>query len=51
MKVLVSGESVNPTRMDLQAGIRPVVTALSNLEKASLQAASGTIVDQTERLH
>ena len=34
-----------------QAGIRPVITTIANVEEAALQAANGTIVDHQERLH
>jgi predicted Fe-Mo cluster-binding NifX family protein len=34
-----------------QAGIRPVITTITNIEDAALQAANGTIVDHPERLH
>jgi predicted Fe-Mo cluster-binding NifX family protein len=34
-----------------QAGIRPVITTIGNVEEAALQAANGTIVDHQERLH
>jgi predicted Fe-Mo cluster-binding NifX family protein len=34
-----------------QAGIRPILTTVSNIEEAALQAANGTIVDHPERLH
>ena len=34
-----------------QAGIRPVITAIADIEEAALQAANGTIIDHQERLH
>lgn len=34
-----------------QAGIRPILTTIVNIEEAALQAADGTIVDHRERLH
>jgi predicted Fe-Mo cluster-binding NifX family protein len=34
-----------------QAGIRPVITTIANIDEAALQAANGTIVDHQERLH
>lgn len=34
-----------------QAGIRPILTTIVNIEEAALQAAAGTIVDHRERLH
>ncbi len=34
-----------------QAGIRPFITDISNIEDAALSAASGDLVDHTERLH
>jgi predicted Fe-Mo cluster-binding NifX family protein len=34
-----------------QAGIRPVITTIANIEEAALQAANGTIIDHQERLH
>jgi predicted Fe-Mo cluster-binding NifX family protein len=34
-----------------QAGIRPILTTIANIEEAALQAAAGTIVDHRERLH
>jgi predicted Fe-Mo cluster-binding NifX family protein len=33
------------------AGIRPVVTSLSDIDEAALRCADGTIVDEVERLH
>ena len=34
-----------------QAGIRPVITDIANIDEAALQAAQGTIVDHQEKLH
>ena len=34
-----------------QAGIRPIITTIANIEEAALQAANGTIIDHQERLH
>jgi predicted Fe-Mo cluster-binding NifX family protein len=34
-----------------QAGVRPIITAIADINEAALQAASGTIVDHRERLH
>ena len=34
-----------------QAGIRPIITTIANIDEAALQAANGTIVDHQERLH
>jgi predicted Fe-Mo cluster-binding NifX family protein len=34
-----------------QAGIRPVITTIANIDEAALQAANGTIIDHQERLH
>lgn len=34
-----------------QAGIRPILTTIANIEEAALQAAAGTIIDHRERLH
>ncbi len=34
-----------------QAGIRPVITDIANIDEAALQAARGTIVDYKEKLH
>ena len=32
-------------------GIRPVITSISNIDEAALEAAAGTIVDHKEKLH
>jgi predicted Fe-Mo cluster-binding NifX family protein len=34
-----------------QAGIRPILTDLTNIDEAALAAANGTLTDHTERLH
>jgi predicted Fe-Mo cluster-binding NifX family protein len=34
-----------------QAGIRPIITDIANIELAALAAANGTIVNHVERLH
>ena len=34
-----------------QAGIRPVITDIANIDAAALQAAQGVIVDHKEKLH
>jgi predicted Fe-Mo cluster-binding NifX family protein len=34
-----------------QAGLRPVITDIPEIEKAALAAAAGTIVDHRDRLH
>lgn len=35
----------------LQAGIRPILTAIADIDEAALQAANGTIMHHQERLH
>jgi predicted Fe-Mo cluster-binding NifX family protein len=34
-----------------QAGIRPVITDIANIDEAALEAAQGIIVDHKEKLH
>jgi predicted Fe-Mo cluster-binding NifX family protein len=34
-----------------KAGIRPILTSISNIDEAALEAAAGTIVDHKEKLH
>ncbi len=34
-----------------QAGIRPIITTLADIQEAALEAAAGTIIDHQERLH
>ena len=34
-----------------QAGIRPVITDIANIDEAALEAAQGTIVDHKEKRH
>jgi predicted Fe-Mo cluster-binding NifX family protein len=34
-----------------RAGIRPIITVLTNIDEAALQAANGSIEDHPERLH
>lgn len=34
-----------------QAGIRPIVTNVANIEEAALAAARGELTDHAERLH
>ena len=34
-----------------QIGIRPIVTDITSIDEAALQAAQGTIVDHSEKLH